>query len=37
MADWFICRDCGEYCSEDVWNDDDICDDCIQERKLRTL
>jgi len=24
----FCCTRCGEYCSEDEWNDDDICDSC---------
>ena len=29
FADTFICRHCGELCSEDVWNDDDICNGCL--------
>lgn len=32
MADNFCCTECGEYFSDDVWNDDDICDDCSQRR-----
>jgi len=27
----FMCRVCGEVCSEDEWNDDDICDGCFDE------
>lgn len=28
MADTFICTICGELCSDDEWNDSDICDGC---------
>ena len=25
----FCCVFCGEYCSEDCWNDGDVCDSCL--------
>lgn len=24
----FVCTKCGELCTTDEWNDDDICDSC---------
>lgn len=27
---FFVCRICGEFISDDEWNDDDICDDCLK-------
>lgn len=27
----FFCTECGQLCSEEEWNDGDICDSCIDE------
>ena len=29
MSDTFICRLCGDVCSVDEWNEDDVCDRCL--------
>ena len=26
----FCCTLCGEFCPEDEWNDDDVCNSCFQ-------
>lgn len=37
MSDFFICRRCGESVDVDSWNDDDICDACLDSYRKEFL